>query len=148
MEGPGVLGAPAARWKRHIVRQLRQRDRTQKALFLELVPACECTAPGDCRGDGAPAPGEGLAGSSGCDSSAPMPGRLRSLGPSGPSIYYAPSPTSQRSYLFRSRLCGEPPSPGPSSLLVLPLFLAPQGLGWAGLPMHGLISQCWIFRVS
>lgn len=39
MEGPGVLGAPAARWKRHIVRQLRQRDRTQKALFLELVPA-------------------------------------------------------------------------------------------------------------
>uniref|UniRef100_A0A8C9JG25 Protein Atg16l2 n=1 Tax=Panthera tigris altaica TaxID=74533 RepID=A0A8C9JG25_PANTA len=26
-------------WKRHIVRQLRQRDRTQKALFLELVPA-------------------------------------------------------------------------------------------------------------
>ncbi|XP_048215559.1 protein Atg16l2 isoform X3 [Perognathus longimembris pacificus] len=31
--------APAARWKRHIVRQLRQRDRTQKALFLELVPA-------------------------------------------------------------------------------------------------------------
>lgn len=35
----------AARWKRHIMRQLRQRDRTQKALFLELVPACEC-APG------------------------------------------------------------------------------------------------------
>uniref|UniRef100_A0A8C5LBG8 Protein Atg16l2 n=1 Tax=Jaculus jaculus TaxID=51337 RepID=A0A8C5LBG8_JACJA len=30
---------PAARWKRHIVRQLRQRDRMQKALFLELVPA-------------------------------------------------------------------------------------------------------------
>ncbi|XP_069409102.1 protein Atg16l2 isoform X2 [Ovis canadensis] len=39
MEGPGDPGAPAARWKRHIVRQLRQRDRTQKALFLELVPA-------------------------------------------------------------------------------------------------------------
>ncbi|XP_040114718.1 protein Atg16l2 isoform X2 [Oryx dammah] len=39
MEGPGDPGAPAARWKRHIMRQLRQRDRTQKALFLELVPA-------------------------------------------------------------------------------------------------------------
>ncbi|XP_014645778.1 PREDICTED: autophagy-related protein 16-2 [Ceratotherium simum simum] len=39
MEGSGAIGAPAARWKRHIVRQLRQRDRTQKALFLELVPA-------------------------------------------------------------------------------------------------------------
>ncbi|XP_042762904.1 protein Atg16l2 isoform X6 [Panthera leo] len=36
MEGPGAPGVP---WKRHIVRQLRQRDRTQKALFLELVPA-------------------------------------------------------------------------------------------------------------
>ncbi|CAK6449005.1 unnamed protein product [Pipistrellus nathusii] len=36
MAGPG---APAARWKSHIVRQLRQRDRAQKALFLELVPA-------------------------------------------------------------------------------------------------------------
>ncbi|XP_012501210.1 PREDICTED: autophagy-related protein 16-2 isoform X4 [Propithecus coquereli] len=36
MAGPA---APAARWKRHIVRQLRQRDRTQKALFLDLVPA-------------------------------------------------------------------------------------------------------------
>jgi autophagy-related protein 16 len=45
MAGPGAPCAPAARWKRHIVRQLRQRDRTQKALFLELVPACEC-APG------------------------------------------------------------------------------------------------------
>ncbi|KAB0399152.1 hypothetical protein E2I00_003539, partial [Balaenoptera physalus] len=30
-------GVSAARWKRHIVRQLRQRDRTQKALFLELA---------------------------------------------------------------------------------------------------------------
>nr|XP_020019503.1 autophagy-related protein 16-2 isoform X1 [Castor canadensis] len=39
MAGPGAPCAPAARWKRHIVRQLRQRDRTQKALFLELVPA-------------------------------------------------------------------------------------------------------------
>ncbi|XP_014412136.2 autophagy-related protein 16-2 isoform X2 [Camelus ferus] len=39
MAGPEDPGAPAARWKRHIVRQLRQRDRTQKALFLELVPA-------------------------------------------------------------------------------------------------------------
>ncbi|XP_063112615.1 protein Atg16l2 isoform X5 [Cavia porcellus] len=38
-EGPSVPGAPAALWKRHIVRQLRQRDRTQKALFQELVPA-------------------------------------------------------------------------------------------------------------
>ncbi|XP_029770559.1 autophagy-related protein 16-2 isoform X2 [Suricata suricatta] len=39
MEGPGAPDVPVARWKRHIVRQLRQRDRTQKALFLELVPA-------------------------------------------------------------------------------------------------------------
>ncbi|KAI5763633.1 ATG16L2 [Gulo gulo luscus] len=39
MAGSGPLGVPAARWKRHIVRQLRQRDRAQKALFLELVPA-------------------------------------------------------------------------------------------------------------
>ncbi|XP_059786839.1 protein Atg16l2 isoform X1 [Balaenoptera ricei] len=39
MAGPSDPGVPAARWKRHIVRQLRQRDRTQKALFLELVPA-------------------------------------------------------------------------------------------------------------
>lgn len=42
MAGSGPLGVPTARWKRHIVRQLRQRDRAQKALFLELVPACEC----------------------------------------------------------------------------------------------------------
>ncbi|XP_038203144.1 protein Atg16l2 isoform X2 [Arvicola amphibius] len=42
MAGPGSPGgpcAPAAAWKRHIVRQLRLRDRKQKALFLELVPA-------------------------------------------------------------------------------------------------------------
>ncbi|XP_053781507.1 protein Atg16l2 isoform X3 [Desmodus rotundus] len=39
MAGPCGTGFPAARWKRHIVRQLRQRDRTQKALFLELVQA-------------------------------------------------------------------------------------------------------------
>nr|XP_055176818.1 protein Atg16l2 isoform X5 [Nyctereutes procyonoides] len=36
------MAGPGARWKRHIVRQLRQRDRTQKALFLELVPAYNC----------------------------------------------------------------------------------------------------------
>lgn len=56
MAGPCGAGAPAARWKRHIVRQLRQRDRTQKALFLELVPACECGPWGwgeGCGGDGA-----------------------------------------------------------------------------------------------
>uniref|UniRef100_A0A671FFE7 Autophagy related 16 like 2 n=1 Tax=Rhinolophus ferrumequinum TaxID=59479 RepID=A0A671FFE7_RHIFE len=39
MAGSCGTGGPAAGWKRHIVRQLRQRDRTQKALFLELVPA-------------------------------------------------------------------------------------------------------------
>ncbi|XP_019504946.1 PREDICTED: autophagy-related protein 16-2 isoform X1 [Hipposideros armiger] len=39
MAGSCGIGGPAALWKRHIVRQLRQRDRTQKALFLELVPA-------------------------------------------------------------------------------------------------------------
>ncbi|KAM4845452.1 protein Atg16l2 isoform 2-T2 [Thomomys bottae] len=39
MAGPSSPSAPVARWKRHIVRQLRQRDRTQKALFQELVPA-------------------------------------------------------------------------------------------------------------
>ncbi|XP_010601546.1 autophagy-related protein 16-2 isoform X11 [Fukomys damarensis] len=37
--GPSVPGPPAALWKRHIMRQLQQRDRTQKALFQELVPA-------------------------------------------------------------------------------------------------------------
>uniref|UniRef100_A0A8C0JP18 Protein Atg16l2 n=1 Tax=Canis lupus dingo TaxID=286419 RepID=A0A8C0JP18_CANLU len=37
-----AMAGPGARWKRHIVRQLRQRDRTQKALFLELVPAYNC----------------------------------------------------------------------------------------------------------
>lgn len=50
MAGSCSTGGSAAGWKRHIVRQLRQRDRMQKALFLELVPACEC-APGDL-GDG------------------------------------------------------------------------------------------------
>lgn len=39
MAGPGSPGAPAAVWKCHIVRQLRHRDRKQKALFLELMPA-------------------------------------------------------------------------------------------------------------
>ncbi|XP_021062630.1 autophagy-related protein 16-2 isoform X1 [Mus pahari] len=42
MAGPGAPCdpcVPAAVWKSHIVRQLRHRDRTQKALFLELVPA-------------------------------------------------------------------------------------------------------------
>lgn len=43
MAGPRAPDAPAAAsWKRHIVRQLRQRDRAQKSVFLELVPACEC----------------------------------------------------------------------------------------------------------
>lgn len=57
MAGPSGSGPSAARWKRHIVRQLRQRDRTQKALFLELVQACECASGGSedgCGGDGAP----------------------------------------------------------------------------------------------
>ncbi|KAM9657890.1 protein Atg16l2 isoform 2-T2 [Trichechus inunguis] len=36
---PTVPDAPVAPWKRHIVLQLRQRDRTQKALFLDLMPA-------------------------------------------------------------------------------------------------------------
>lgn len=58
-----AMAGPGARWKRHIVRQLRQRDRTQKALFLELVPACEC-APGLARGPRrGPAGGGGEAGS-------------------------------------------------------------------------------------
>ncbi|XP_058519537.1 protein Atg16l2 isoform X2 [Ochotona princeps] len=39
MAGAGPVGAPAARWKGHIIRQLRQRDRAQKTLFLDLVPA-------------------------------------------------------------------------------------------------------------
>lgn len=52
----------AARWKRHIMRQLRQRDRTQKALFLELVPACECAPGGLEDGSGGDeVPGEFLA---------------------------------------------------------------------------------------
>ncbi|XP_045149028.1 protein Atg16l2 [Echinops telfairi] len=36
---PSGPDTPVAPWKRHIVLQLRQRDRTQKALFLELMPA-------------------------------------------------------------------------------------------------------------
>ncbi|VTJ71282.1 Hypothetical predicted protein [Marmota monax] len=39
MAGPEASFDPTSGWKRHIVRQLQQRDRTQKALFLELVPA-------------------------------------------------------------------------------------------------------------
>ncbi|XP_020845283.1 protein Atg16l2 isoform X4 [Phascolarctos cinereus] len=44
MPGPGALapGSPPAspcRWKLHIIRQLQQRDRRQKALFLDLVEA-------------------------------------------------------------------------------------------------------------
>ncbi|XP_023365905.1 autophagy-related protein 16-2 isoform X2 [Otolemur garnettii] len=39
MARPAAPGTPVAGWKVHIVRQLRQRDRTQKALFLDLVPA-------------------------------------------------------------------------------------------------------------
>ncbi|XP_037696465.1 protein Atg16l2 isoform X2 [Choloepus didactylus] len=39
MAGPSAPATPAAPWKRHIERQLRQRDRAQKARFLELVPA-------------------------------------------------------------------------------------------------------------
>ncbi|XP_077902779.1 protein Atg16l2 isoform X6 [Ictidomys tridecemlineatus] len=39
MAGPEASFDPTSGWKCHIVRQLQQRDRTQKALFLELVPA-------------------------------------------------------------------------------------------------------------
>uniref|UniRef100_A0A6I8N5R6 Beta-arrestin-1 n=1 Tax=Ornithorhynchus anatinus TaxID=9258 RepID=A0A6I8N5R6_ORNAN len=40
MAGPGPEGRPAScRWKRHIIRQLRQRDLAQKGLFSDLVQA-------------------------------------------------------------------------------------------------------------
>ncbi|XP_043848319.1 protein Atg16l2 isoform X2 [Dromiciops gliroides] len=44
MPGPGALApcsppASSCRWKLHIIRQLQQRDRRQKALFLDLVEA-------------------------------------------------------------------------------------------------------------
>ncbi|XP_053417993.1 protein Atg16l2 isoform X3 [Nycticebus coucang] len=39
MARPATPGDPVAGWKLHIVRQLRERDRTQKALFLDLVQA-------------------------------------------------------------------------------------------------------------
>lgn len=89
MAGPGAPGVPVARWKRHIVRQLRQRDRTQKALFLELVPACECAAGASQDGSGgdrAPGAGRERSGSSGGDPRAEEPSRLRLLGPPGPSV--------------------------------------------------------------
>lgn len=86
MAGPGAPcdpRAPAAVWKRHIVRQLRHRDRTQKALFLELVPACECVPGGSGMAGfeevGLLAPGEGLSLRSTCDSGQRR--RLASLGP-------------------------------------------------------------------
>lgn len=82
MAGLCSTGAPASRWKRHIVRQLRQRDHTQKTLFLELVPACECSLGGleDSRA-GDWALGEYLSRFSDCDSGVPTPSGLRSLGP-------------------------------------------------------------------
>lgn len=127
--------------------QLRQRDRTQKALFLELVPACGCTAPGDRQGMGLrPRGGRGLAGSSSCDSSAPMPCRLRSLGPCGPLSSTPHLRLTRRSYLFRSgSSAGDPPLL--DRLLWFSRTFSPLrawALGWAGLPMR-FISVCWIF---
>lgn len=95
MAGPCSTGAPASRWKRHIVRQLRQRDHTQKTLFLELVPACECSPGGleDSRG------GAGLRESI-CLASPTVTQVYQRLLPSealgllGSLLSYTPSPTS------------------------------------------------------
>lgn len=85
--------APAAVWKRHIVRQLRHRDRTQKALFLELVPACECVPWGSGMTGfeevGLPAGGEGLSRRLTCDS-----GQRRLLSSRGPCILEPVTPLS------------------------------------------------------
>lgn len=87
MAGPCGPGAPAARWKSHIVRQLRQRDRTQKALFLELVPACECARGAWMMAVEGMELRESVSGFSGGDASAPMPSGLRSPGPAAlPSV--------------------------------------------------------------
>lgn len=78
MAGAGPAGAPAPRWKGHIIRQLRQRDRAQKALFLDLVPACECArgwADGH-RGERLWAPGEGSSDFWGGDPGAAAPRHL------------------------------------------------------------------------
>lgn len=104
-QGPSVPGAPAALWKRHIVRQLRQRDRTQKALFQELVPACECG--GASRMPwwaGLPAWAEGLS----CCSAPQGPQHLSApedlcLVPR--TCRYSPVPSGQDSCIFQSRLC-------------------------------------------
>lgn len=147
MAGSCGTGGPAAGWKRHIVRQLRQRDRTQKALFLELVPACEC-APGDL-GDGrGRGRGSGsVPGFSRCDSSTSKPSCLRSFGPAG--SRYPPSPTSHIPALSS---LGSPWSPfldGAHSWC--PWSLPPQGrlcLPRAGLPRPdasssvGLVVSC------
>lgn len=78
MARAGPAGAPAARWKGHIVRQLRQRDRTQKAFFLELVPACECVRAlvDGRRGEGIRARGEAFSGPWGRGAGALAPRRL------------------------------------------------------------------------
>lgn len=96
MAGPGAPCdpcAPAAVWKRHIVRQLRHRDRTQKALFLELVPACECVPGGSGMTGfeevGLPARGEGLSRHSTCDS-----GQRRPHGSRGPCVLEPVTPLS------------------------------------------------------
>lgn len=147
MEGPGAPGVP---WKRHIVRQLRQRDRTQKALFLELVPACECATGGledGSGGDGAPGADGVLSGSSGCHPCAAMPSRLQSFGPAGPSVRYTSAwpafPRFPVQVLLRAPSWTELP-PG------APALLSPQGAAspQAGLPGHGFVSECGCFRVS
>lgn len=152
MAGPCGTEAPAARWKRHIVRQLRQRDRTQKALFLELVPACECASGGGAgvrrrlwRGQGSGT----VSGFSGCDASAPTPSHLQSLGPAAP-----PSVTPYlrlvTSLLFAVRALLKASSW--TELLLVPLPSSPLG-AWICLPgavllRHLFISQCSFCRVS
>lgn len=97
MAGPGAPcdpGAPVAAWKRHILRQLRHRDRTQKALFLELVPACECVLGGSGMTGfeevGLPAWREGLSRGSTYDS-----GQRRRLSSRGPCILEPVTPLSR-----------------------------------------------------
>lgn len=114
MAGPGAPCdpcAPVAAWKRHILRQLRHRDRTQKALFLELVPACECVLGGSGMTGfeevGLPAWREGLSRGSTCDS-----GQRRCLSSRGPCILEPVTPLSRTGL----SLCLQFPAQVPLSL--------------------------------
>lgn len=149
MEGPGAPGVP---WKRHIVRQLRQRDRTQKALFLELVPACECATGGLEDGSG----GDGAPGAECCLAPRAVTRvqqcLLASKALALPDLRSVTPLPGQHSGASLSRFCLEP-LPGRSSLLVLLPFSLLRGrplprlgfLGMASLASVGVLGSLCFF---